>query len=129
MKSDHELTDRQILEKQMEYSRKQARYDKITCVLAGVMALLLLVFTLMVGPALNRAADSIAEVSGQLEELQLQDLELANTLKDIDEFVITSQESVQKATEKLDAVDLEKLNDAIETLRNVIEPLRRLFGE
>ncbi len=129
MKSDHELTDRQILEKQMEYSRKQARYGKITCVLAGVMALLLLVFTLMVGPALNRAADSIAEVSGQLEELQLQDLELANTLKDIDEFVITSQESVQKATEKLDAVDLEKLNDAIETLRNVIEPLRRLFGE
>ena len=93
-----------------------------------IMALVLVISAVFVVPSLNRAADSIAQVSGQLEELQLQDLELAETLKDIDEFVITSEKGVQKTIEKLDAVDLEKLNEAIEALRNVVEPLRRIFG-
>ena len=92
------------------------------------IALALVISAVFVVPSLNRAADSIAQVSGQLEELQLQDLELAETLKDIDEFVITSEKGVQKTIEKLDAVDLEKLNEAIEALRNVVEPLRRIFG-
>ena len=96
--------------------------------MATVMALTLVISAVFVVPSLNRAADSIAQVSGQLEELQLQDLELAETLKDIDEFVITSEKGVQKTIEKLDAVDLEKLNEAIEALRNVVEPLRRIFG-
>ena len=104
------------------------RYSRVTCIMATVMALALVISAVSVVPSLNRAADSIAQVSGQLEELQLQDLELAETLKDIDEFVITSEKGVQKTIEKLDAVDLEKLNEAIEALRNVVEPLRRIFG-
>lgn len=123
-----ECSEKEILQEQLECARKQMRYSRVTCVMATVMALVLVISAVFVVPSLNRAAASIAEVSGQLEELQLQDLELAETLKDIDEFVITSEKGVQKTIEKLDAVDLEKLNEAIEALRNVVEPLRRIFG-
>ena len=123
-----ERSEKEILQEQLECARKQMRYSRITCIMATVMALTLVISAVFVVPSLNRAADSIAQVSGQLEELQLQDLELAETLKDIDEFVITSEKGVQKTIEKLDAVDLEKLNEAIEALRNVVEPLRRIFG-
>ena len=123
-----ERSEKEILQEQLECARKQMRYSRVTCIMATVMALALVISAVFVVPSLNRAADSIAQVSGQLEELQLQDLELAETLKDIDEFVITSEKGVQKTIEKLDAVDLEKLNESIEALRNVVEPLRRIFG-
>ena len=128
MNQKEERSEKEILQEQLECARKQMRYSRITCIMATVMALVLVISAVFVVPSLNRAADSIAQVSGQLEELQLQDLELAETLKDIDEFVITSEKGVQKTIEKLDAVDLEKLNEAIEALRNVVEPLRRIFG-
>ncbi len=128
MNQKEERSEKEILQEQLECARKQMRYSRITCIMATVMALTLVISAVFVVPSLNRAADSIAQVSGQLEELQLQDLELAETLKDIDEFVITSEKGVQKTIEKLDAVDLEKLNEAIEALRNVVEPLRRIFG-
>ena len=128
MNQKEERSGKEILQEQLECARKQMRYSRITCIMATVMALTLVISAVFVVPSLNRAADSIAQVSGQLEELQLQDLELAETLKDIDEFVITSEKGVQKTIEKLDAVDLEKLNEAIEALRNVVEPLRRIFG-
>ena len=128
MNQKEERSEKEILQEQLECARKQMRYSRITCIMATVMALTLVISAVFVVPSLNRAADSIAQVSGQLEELQLQDLELAETLKDIDEFVITSEKGVQKTIEKLDAVDLEKLNEAIGALRNVVEPLRRIFG-
>lgn len=128
MNQKEERSEKEILQEQLECARKQMRYSRVTCIMATVMALVLVISAVFVVPSLNRAADSIAQVSGQLEELQLQDLELAETLKDIDEFVITSEKGVQKTIEKLDAVDLEKLNEAIEALRNVVEPLRRIFG-
>ncbi len=128
MNQKEERSEKEILQEQLECARKQMRYSRITCIMATVMALTLVISAVFVVPSLNRAADSIAQVSGQLEELQLQDLELAETLKDIDEFVITSEKGVQKTIEKLDAVDLEKLNEAIEALRNVVEPLRRILG-
>ncbi|HJD13302.1 MAG TPA: hypothetical protein IAA03_05895 [Candidatus Ruminococcus avistercoris] len=128
MNQKEERSEKEILQEQLECARKQMRYSRVTCIMATVMALALVISAVFVVPSLNRAADSIAQVSGQLEELQLQDLELAETLKDIDEFVITSEKGVQKTIEKLDAVDLEKLNEAIEALRNVVEPLRRIFG-
>lgn len=128
MNQKEERSEKEILQEQLECARKQMRYSRVTCIMAIVMALALVISAVFVVPSLNRAADSIAQVSGQLEELQLQDLELAETLKDIDEFVITSEKGVQKTIEKLDAVDLEKLNEAIEALRNVVEPLRRIFG-
>lgn len=128
MNQKEERSEKEILQEQLECARKQMRYSRVTCIMATVMALALVISAVFVVPSLNRAADSIAQVSGQLEELQLQDLELAETLKDIDEFVITSEKGVQKTIEKLDAVDLEKLNEAIEALRNVVEPLRRILG-
>ena len=128
MNQKEERSEKEILQEQLECARKQMRYSRVTCIMATVMALALVISAVFVVPSLNRAADSIAQESGQLEELQLQDLELAETLKDIDEFVITSEKGVQKTIEKLDAVDLEKLNEAIEALRNVVEPLRRIFG-
>ena len=128
MNQKEERSEKEILQEQLECARKQMRYSRITCIMATVMALTLVISAVFVVPSLNRAADSIAQVSGPREELRLRGLELAATLKASDEFAISSEKSVQKTIEKLDAVDLEKLNEAIEALRNVVEPLRRIFG-
>lgn len=75
MNQKEERSEKEILQEQLECARKQMRYSRVTCIMATVMALALVISAVFVVPSLNRAADSIAQVSGQLEELQLQDLE------------------------------------------------------
>jgi len=46
----------------------------------------------------------------------------------VDSLVTTSQQSVRQITDKLNAIDFETLNLAIEDLADVVEPLAKFFN-
>ena len=66
-------------------------------------------------------ADDLSEVSGRLTEIQWQSL-----AENIDETAITAQESLEKAMQAIDELDIEGLNEAIEELHTVVEPLANI---
>ena len=66
-------------------------------------------------------ADDLSEVSGKLTEVQWQSL-----AENIDETAVTAQKSLEKAMKAIDELDIEGLNEAIEELHTVVEPLANI---
>lgn len=144
MEKDQEL--QKVLEQVERTSRTQTRYAKLQCLFSAVAALcfggfLLVVISLL--PQVNQAVEEIQNVAQQAQGLAeqagavLTDLEtvsrelaaadLAGMVADVDTLVVSSQEGVTQALEKLDAVDIEALNKAIANLSAVVEPLAKFF--
>ena len=110
------------------------------------MGIFVLVLTLMpeiqaVTEQMNTVLTDLEAVTGQLEgemdtilsnlntvtdELARADLE--GMVADVDSFVTTGQEAVEQATEKLNIIDFETLNQAIGDLADVVEPLAKFFN-
>ena len=65
----------------------------------------------------------VKTAAGQLENMDLEKL-----FADLDSLVSSSEESMSQAMEKLDAIDMDTLNEAIQDLANIVRPLSRLFG-
>ena len=130
---------------------KQERLAKLQCILTGVTAacclgVFFLVCTLMprayglAGQAQTVLTD-LESVTGQLNEQmdtilinldevtkELAQADLAGMVENVDTLATTSQSAVEHASEKLDTIDLETLNKAIEDLADVVEPLAKFFN-
>ena len=142
------MEEKQTLEKLLY---KQNRYAKWQCILTAAATLccvgiFVLVLTMMpqiraVTAQMNTVLTDLEAVTGQLEgemdtilsnlntvtdELARADLE--GMVADVDSFVPTGQEAVEQATEKLNIIDFETLNQAIEDLADVVEPLAKFFN-
>ena len=59
---------------------------------------------------------------------ELAQADLAGMVENVDTLATTSQSAVEHATEKLDTIDLDTLNKAIQDLADVVEPLARFFN-
>jgi len=98
----------------------------VSCVCICVM-----IFDLM--PQVSGILDQMQTILGDLEttSASLAQLDLASMVTDVDSLVTYAQESLAATMEKLDTIDLEKLNQAIRDLAEIIEPLAnfvRRFG-
>ena len=130
---------------------KQERLAKLQCILTGVTAacclgVFLLVCTLMprvygLVEQTETVLTDLEAVTGQLEgqmeviltnldevTQELAQADLAGMVENVDTLATTSQSAVEHATEKLDTIDLDTLNKAIQDLADVVEPLARFFN-
>ena len=142
------MEEKQTLEKLLH---KQNRYAKWQCILTAAAALccvgiFVLALTLMpqiqaVTEQMNTVLTDLEAVTGQLEgEMdtilsnlntvtdELARANLEGMVADVDSFVTTGQEAVEQATEKLNIIDFETLNQAIGDLADVVEPLAKFFN-
>ena len=138
------MNDKQTVEKLLE---KQVRYAKWQCLLSCAAALccvgvLVLVLTLL--PQIRSFSGQLETALTQLEQVAVQtetvlanldtvtgelaQADLKGMVADVDAFVTTGQSAVEQVTEKLDILDFETLNRAIENLADVVEPLARFFN-
>lgn len=142
------MEEKQTLEKLLN---KQNNYAKWQCILTGAAALccvgiFVLVLTLLpqiraVTTQMNTVLTDLEAVSSQLEGQmdtiltnlntvtdELAQADLKGMVEDVDAFVTTGQSAVEQATEKLNVIDFETLNRAIENLADVVEPLAKFFN-
>lgn len=82
---------------------------------------------------LEQAQNAIRQVETVLDYLeqtsyQLSQVDLEGMVSNVDGLVTTGQQSLQESMAKLNSVDFEALNQAIQDLSAVIQPLARLFG-
>lgn len=124
------MDDKQTLQKLME---KQNQYAKWQCILTAAAAVcclgvFVLVFTVL--PQIRGVAGQMEAVLTDLEAVteELAQADLKGMAADVDAFVTTGQSAVEQATEKLNVIDFETLNRAIEDLADVVEPLAKFFN-
>lgn len=100
---------------------KQTRLLAVIAALCGALLLCSIVFMVLVVPPAVRAMNTIAEIG--------ETADIAETIENAKALIIESREGVEQAAEKIDSFDIEKLNETIEALNTIIEPLARLFGK
>ena len=128
----------QIMEKLEKQSRQQLLFTKILCGLCS----LLLVCTLVLTIAITGAVKEIAVVAAPLQEIAqqagtvmtnletvTQDLasaDLSSMVEGVNTLAVNSQSAIAEAMKKLDLIDIDTLNKAIEDLADVVEPLAKV---
>ncbi len=131
MENNKETT--RILQRIEENSRRSAACSKLQMVFTAVAALCCLAILVMVLILMPRVDGIIGQMEHTLTNLEqvseeLNALDLEGMVDNVDSLVTSGQESLRQTMEKLDTIDMETLNQAIEDLAKVIEPLARLFG-
>ena len=98
-----------------------------------MVALVVMVARLMpqINEILGQAGLAMGQIQPVLTDLQqtagqLAQVDYAGMVSNVDNLVTTGQQSLEGMMEKLNSVDFEKLNQAIEDLAAVIEPLAKM---
>ena len=129
MEDNKELLE--LLQKIEKANRQQVKLTRIVCVFALVAALCCvgtigLVYSVL--PQINTVVSQIQVVLGNLETAtaQLSVLDFTGMVSEVEELDATAQDGIQQTMNKLNSIDFETLNQAIEDLANVVEPMSKL---
>ena len=138
MENNQKLMD--LLEQMEKANRKQVAYARlqfIFSVIAAICCILLLLAGVKVLPQLQEAALQAETVLTNLETVttELAQADLIGLVENVDALVTTvdglvgtSQEGVEQTMAKINAIDFDALNDAIQDLSDVIEPIAKFFN-
>lgn len=122
----------ELLRKIEESGRRQVRIGWVLClcvvlcvVCCGAMAALVW----EVIPQVDGVIGQLQTVLGNLETTteQLASIDFAGMVEDVDALVVTGQQSLEQTMEKLNTIDFNALNRAIEDLQKVVEPLSKVM--
>lgn len=119
----------------LELLRKIERTNRVKMITNIILCVLMLAAAVSCVSICVMIFDLMPQVSGILGQMQtilsdleqtsasLAQLDLAHMVTDVDALVVYAQESLAATMEKMDTIDLEKLNQAIRDLAEIIEPL------
>lgn len=131
---EESLKQTALLEKQINSSKKQ---NLIVSALMLVVAIALIMLTVQLGGILEEANSAISEITSLTQELQtiLENTQLTELLNNANALIEDSGDALTQALQSVDEalgtvgqIDIKTLNAAIEDLKNVVEPLAKLFG-
>ncbi len=115
---------------QEKYAKKQYRMSQITAI-ASVLVLAIVIYvaaTLI--PQINNTFQNLDLIMKDLNIVtsELADADLEQMFSDVDQLVVSSEEGIQDALEKVNAIDIEHLNEAIQNLNDTVTPLAEFFN-
>ena len=111
----------QLLSELIDNQKRLVRQAKLTTVVNILIGLVLVAALVLVIPRVRRVETSLAEID-QLVADAGELIENTNTM------VTDNTDAVAETVQKLNDVDFDTLNDAIENLNTAIEPLAGLAG-
>ena len=132
-------------QREMKYAKKQAKVASIISIVACILAIVVIgvVFTLL--PKINalvvQATTTIESVDTILGDTRnvvtnlntvtddLSKVDMSSLLGDVSGLVESTESSLGDAMTKINAIDIEGLNTAIEDLGAIVEPMAKLFGK
>lgn len=129
MEENREILE--LLQSIEKTNRQQLRTGRLQCLFSLIAAAFcgaafVLVFQFL--PQLTDVTARMQTVLGNLEQVtqQLSAIDMAGMVADVDALVTTGQQGLNQAIEKITALDIDTLNQAIQDLADVIEPLAKL---
>ena len=123
----------ELLRKIEKSSRQKTVTNVMVCLFLLVAAGSCIALCCMVAGLLPDIRGVVAQLEAVLSDLEqtsstLAALDLEGMVGNMDSLAVYAQESLKQTMGKLDAIDFETLNKAIEDLAKVIEPLAEFFG-
>ena len=120
-----------LLEKIEQNTRQQALFTKILCILCAVILVCVLVATIFVAGAVGQVKELTEQAKFVMDNLdtvtwELANADLATMVENMGTLAQDSQTIVEEAMKKLDAINFEALNRAIEDLADIVEPLANI---
>ncbi|HJC23933.1 MAG TPA: hypothetical protein H9761_09530 [Candidatus Eisenbergiella merdavium] len=112
-------------EEQTRLLKKQLFYMRIQTAACLILTGAVLVVVLRVLPGMTQALDQTNAVLADAQEAIADFQEVS---ENVNELVNTGSLAVGQTMEKIDQMDIERLNEAIADLNRVIEPLAEFFG-
>lgn len=116
---------------QEKYARKQYYMSRITAA-ASVIILGVVLYTASVFiPKVNTTYQNMDLIMEDLQTITsgLAESDINKMINDVDELAVRSQENIGRAMEKIEAIDIEGLNQAIKNLSDVVEPFAEFFNK
>lgn len=133
-----ERTELETVMKQIEETEKERKkYEKRQFYMSAVSAVsCFLIFCLFLSvyisvvPKVKSTFNEIERVTVELGVIsdQLTEADLAGLVEHVDTLAVTSEQGVQEALKKIESIDIDGLNSAIQALSEVVEPLAKFVG-
>ena len=108
------------MEKHLRRQSRLAAAHLLTAVIALVLAAAALITVMRLAPQIEALANEVSAVAGQISSLAGQ---ISTVATDVDRLALTTEDGVKDIMKKLDTIDFDKLNKAIQDLASVVEPL------
>ncbi|MBQ1169224.1 MAG: hypothetical protein IIX49_00160 [Oscillospiraceae bacterium] len=131
MEENKELLE--LLQKIEKANRQQVKLTRVVCIFALVAALCCictvgLVYNVL--PQINTIISQMQIVLGNLETAtaQLSVVDFSGMIADVEALVTTAQQSLDQTMNKLNTIDFQTLNKAIDDLAKVVEPMSKLMN-
>ncbi len=103
------------------------KQNRLLCVIAAICAVLLLINIVCMAIIIPPVTSFLGGFSGLGESISLSDA--LDTLEELQLLISESRDGVEQAAEKIEEFDVETLNETIQSLNTIIEPLANLFGQ
>jgi len=123
--------------KEMALTEKaQLKYQKLSFVMSALSAVIMaIILIIVIGlasyivPKVDTIYNSTMKNLNNLEELttELNEAHLSETVNNINNLTLNATGDLSKAMSKLNSIDLETLNQSIQDLHDIIEPMAKLF--
>lgn len=119
------------------YEKKKLLAARITAVASIITLVTVIAGVAFVVPCLMKLSLALEAASASIDSAakQVIDADLPELSRSIDALVSSSRTAVNNANdtasaalEKIEALEIEKLNDAISDLSSIVKPLARLLG-
>ncbi|MCR4990839.1 MAG: hypothetical protein K6A38_08260 [Lachnospiraceae bacterium] len=123
-------------ELQTKYAKKQGRIVALAAIFCVAIMIGIAILVLSVLPKVVTLLDQANGIATQADVVmkdlnvvtkQLAEADITGMLDDVSSLVVQSEESINDAMKKIDAMDIEGLNNAIADLQDVIAPLARMM--
>ena len=126
--------NREYMDRIEQLLKKQSNLILLQSVLIAILALGGIALVVMVGRLLPDLQVLMTQMESTLTDMeqitaQLAEADLKGMVDNVDQLVNSSQSAVEQAMEKLNAIDFDALNEAIEDLSDVIDPIARFFNK
>lgn len=133
------IDENEMLTELVNNSRKQLFHARLRTLASIVIAGGIVVFLIIVVPVvlktaaqandiMVKASETITLADDAIESITEMSTSITSMGENMDTFITENAESVATVMEKIEAVDFEGLNSAIEDLGAVIEPLVKFFN-
>lgn len=131
MEANQEMLE--LLRKIEKSNRQKNVTNVLLCMFmlaAAVSCIAICVMVWQLMPQVNVLLGQLETVLADLEQTarKLAALDLESMVSNMDSLAVYAQDSLHQTMEKLDTIDFETLNQAIEDLAQVIEPVAKFFG-
>ena len=128
---EHNKEIAQTEKSQLKYQKLSFVMSMLSAIFTGTVLIIVICMVAYVVPKVNTIYDSTMVSLNNLEYLttELKEADLGGTVANINTLTIQATDDMSRTVERIDKVDLEKLNEAIDNLNETVKPMAEFFEE